>query len=116
METRTPAFVSKEAVSQVPKSNWYKYTLYCGHEVYTRVRLTFRVSFNQHFIQCPQHHEPALPTKWVPVEKMEAVNNEHVSHVHDGSYFILPKRILRTDGDNRPSGNPFPYTSSERDY
>lgn len=113
METHAPEFITQEQIANTPKSNWYRYTLNCGHTVYTRVRLTFRVSFQLHFIRCPQGSHP---TNWQAVENVEAVTDEHVSNVLDGTSFVLPGRILRTDGPGVASGNPFPYTTKDREY
>ena len=114
-EETAPEFITREAVVKTPKSTWYRYKLHCGHYVYTRVRITFRASFQQHFVRCPQEH-PTGVTGWQAMEGIEAVSDEHVSNVLSGTSFILPNRILRTDGDNGPSGNPFPYTTIDRDY
>lgn len=109
-----PEFVTQQDIIKTPKSNWYCYTLFCRHKVYSRVRISFKGSFNQHFVRCPQgKHEG---TEWQPVETVEAVSDEHVSDVHDGSSFILPNRIMRTDGPNGTTGSPFPYSSGDRDY
>lgn len=113
-EETAPEFITREAIVATPKSNWYRYTLHCGHHVYTRVRISFRVSFQQHFVRCPQEH-PVGCLEWQAMEGVEAVTDEHVSNVLSGTAFILPNRIMRTDGDG-PSGNPFPYTTSDRDY
>jgi hypothetical protein len=59
---------------------------------------------------------PEGATAWQAMEQVEAVTDEHVSNVLSGTPFILPNRILRTDGDGGPSGTPFPYTSVNRDY
>lgn len=114
-EPRGPEFITQEQIASTPESNWYRYTLHCGHSVYTRVRLAFRVSFQQHFVRCPEKH-PINETTWQAIEQVEAVSDEHVSNVLSGTAFVLPNRILRTDGDGGPSGTPFPYTSSDRDY
>lgn len=110
-----PIFITKKDIIEVPQSNWYKYKLFCKHEVYTRVRLTFRFNDQQHFIRCPKCDGKA-PTAWSPIELAEAVTDEHVSNVLDGSSFVLPRRILRTDGPGVASGNPFPYTTKDREY
>ena len=114
--------LTQSQVELVPNSNWYKYKLHCGHEAYSRVRITIPKTFNQHFIRCRKCQEKgASPLNWSAVEQMEAVTDEHVSNVLDGSLFILPKRILRTDGSdvkgrNIPSGNPFPYSTKDAEY
>lgn len=113
---RGPEFITQQDIANTPKSNWYRYVLFCGHEAYTRVRLSFRVGIQQHFILCKQCNN-SVPTKWQPVESVEAVTDEHVSNVLDGSKFILPKSILRNDGPKGGTpGNPFPYATRDRDY
>ena len=101
-------------------SNWYKLTLECGHEVYTKVRLRYYHSRNVHFVKCPQGPHDR-PPEWKQVTQAEAVTDEQVSDVLSGNAFILPNRLLRTDGFDRAgkvlnSGNPFPYTTKDRDY
>jgi hypothetical protein len=124
-----------EHISQVPDSKWYCYTLICGDKVYTRVRIRVPrdYSYMEHYIRCSV--TPHSPSEWQAVVKMEAVSDEHVSNVHSGSAFVLPNRVLRVDGhyairfaeagsDLREhevirahnSGNPFPYSSRDRDY
>lgn len=126
---RMPRHLQHADISKVPQSTWYKYTLLCGHEVYSKVRIKVPqdYSFKEHYIRCPVgKHQPL---NWQAVDKMEAVSDESVSNVLSGTAFILPSRILRTDGHSTRldadgnsvhqsvySGNPFPYASSERDY
>ena len=120
MSLANDKFITQEQIDQVPESTWYKYTLACTHWVLTRVRIKAPKSFHQHYIRCPQCPN-SVPTNWTPVESMEAVSDEYVSDVRSGTAYILPGRILRTDGtDVRghviPSGNPLPYSSKDRDY
>jgi hypothetical protein len=109
-------------ISKVPLSNWYKYTLMCGHEVYSRVRIRAPKDYGymEHYIQCSvRKHEPL---NWQAVVKMEGVSDADVRNVPSATSFIVPRRILRCDGhDDRtkrivPSGNPFPYVNRDRDY
>lgn len=116
MNHTVPVFVTQDDIANTPVSNWYQFTLLCEHKVLSRVRLTFRTSFNQHYVRCPHCHKAgSIPTEWQPLTAVEAVSDEFVRNVHDGSYFIVPRRILRTDGDNAPSGTPFPYISADSD-
>lgn len=114
--------LTQEQISMVPESNWYQYSLHCGHIVYSRKRLKMPKSYNEHYIRCPQcQRQQQSPLNWQPVIAMKAVTDEHVSNVLDGTSFIVPKRILRTDGHTDdghtiPSGNPFPYASKEDEY
>lgn len=114
--------IKQPQINQVPESKWYCYTLLCGHMVYSRVRIRvgFDYSYREHYIRCPVTKH--TPLEWQAIAKMEAVSDEHVSNVSSGNAFIVPNRILRVDGHNPntnavvPSGNPFPYSSKDRDY
>jgi hypothetical protein len=107
-------FVSQDDIAATPKSNWYQFTLGCEHKVLSRVRLSFRASFNEHFVRCPQRHSEYV-TEWVPLVSVEAVTDEFVRNVLDGSSFIVPRRILRTDGEGTSTGTPFPYITRDSD-
>ena len=113
--------LNRDQIALVPESNWYKYTLHCKHVVYSRVRIKAPKLYHQHYIRCQRCQKvQESPLNWQAIEGMEAVTDEHVSNVLDGSLFIVPKRILRTDGTDRkgrniPSGNPFPYTTKDSD-
>lgn len=114
--------IQQKDIDLVDESTWYKYTLKCGHEVYSKVRIRVGndYGFREHYIRCAQaKHEPL---EWQAIAKMEAVSDEHVSNVSSVHAFVLPNRILRVDGHNGNrvinSGNPFPYVpkSSDRQY
>jgi hypothetical protein len=115
--------LTQDEINLRPQSNWYEYTLECGHAVFCRARLRVPKSFNQHFIRCPkafQHESGKYPTEWLPVVDMVAVTDDDVRNVSDGFAFIVPRRILRTDGtdhNGKPSssGNPFPYITADSD-
>jgi hypothetical protein len=114
--------LTAEQIALVPESTWYKYTLHCRHEVYSKVRIRVPRLYHEHFIRCPKCQRIGeTPLNWQPVELMEAVTDEHVSNVLDGSAFVVPKRILRTAGHDSqgytiPDGNPFPYSVRDSDY
>lgn len=114
--------IQQKDIDLVDESTWYKYTLKCEHEVYSKVRIRVgrEYGFREHYIRCPRtKHEPL---EWQAIAKMEAVSDEHVSNVQSVHAFVLPNRILRVDGHNGDrvinSGNPFPYVpkSSDRQY
>jgi hypothetical protein len=115
--------ISQADISAVAESTWYRYTLKCEHQVYSKIRIIVGTdySFREHYIRCPHKHEPL---NWQAIARMEAVSNVEVSNVFSGNAFILPNRILRVDGHNSKyngvvtSGNPFPYVpkSSDREY
>ena len=115
--------IQQKAINEVAESTWYRYTLKCGHEVYSKIRIRVGMDygFREHYIRCPV--EKHTPLEWQAITKMEAVSDADVSNVRSGTSFILPNRILRVDGhkpDNTvyPSGNPFPYVpkSADRQY
>jgi hypothetical protein len=110
--------ITRKEIEQVDESNWYKYTLECGHEFFTRVRIRIPkdYGFMENFIRCIKPHEKKPPTQWIPITGMEAVSDDLVRNVSDGFAFIVPGRIMRTSAGN-PSGDPFPYSNHrERDY
>ena len=107
-----------DLVVNTPKSNWYKFTLECGHEVYARVRLKYdKPGMQHHKVKCPKCTEKnTRPTAWQDLTDYEAVSDEHVSNVLSGTSFILLNWIVRIANDNSPGGNPLPYTSRDKDY
>lgn len=113
--------IQQNDIDAVDESTWYKYTLKCGHEVLSKVRIRVGrdYSFREHYIRCPHTHEPL---SWQAITKMEAVSNEYVSNVQSVNAYVLPNRILRVDGHKGDrvinSGNPFPYVpkSADRQY
>ena len=108
--------LTQSQIDDVPKSTWYQYSIECGHKVYSKVRITVPsgYSFMENYIRCPAC-DNSVPTAWQPVISMEAVSDEFVSNVSEWTAFILPNRIMRTQSGS-PSGSPFPYVSSTRDY
>jgi hypothetical protein len=112
--------IQQKAIDEVDESTWYRYSLKCGHEVYSKVRIIVghNYSYREHYILCQQNHiEPLI---WQAVTKMEAANDADVSNVRSVNAFILPNRILRADGHKpnnsiHTSGNPFPYVPKSRD-
>ena len=113
----------QEMMLNVPESNWYQLSVACGHTLYTRVRLKYE-KFNRqyHNIQCPlcedeRKRDPkSHPTSWVQVDTVKAATDGEVSNVLSALAFVLPRRIMRLDYGGGNSGNPFPYTTRERDY
>lgn len=111
-----------DKVINTPQSEWYCYTLACSHEVYTKVRLSYEKPHRQtHKIRCPRCDDrkkrkpDQVPTAWQAVTDIKDVTNEHVSNVSSGFAFVLPNRIMRIDNVGG-TGNPFPYTTSKREY
>ena len=108
-------FVKQTDIAQVPQSDWYKFNLACGHYVYSKVRLSFARPSNEHYTRCRKCKD--AHTQWTAISSVEAVSNATVSDVLDGTLFIVPRGILRTDGNKSGAGgNPFPYTTAKRDY
>jgi hypothetical protein len=107
--------LSQDQIKLVPESNWYSYTLECNHTVYTKIRISCRHSYNEHFIRCPKCQSVhTFKTNWQPVLEMKAVSDETANAIKDGFAFVQGERILRTDGTAKsgaiiPAGNPFPY-------
>lgn len=119
-------------IQLVPESNWYRYTLLCEHEIYSRVRIRVPrdYSYMEHYIRCSVIKH--TPLEWIAITKMEARTDEQMRDVSSGNAFVLPNRILRVDGHYavrigtgedsietiraHNSGNPFPYSSRDRDY
>lgn len=110
--------LTQTQINEVPQSTWYKYTMECGHEIYSKVRIAVPkdYSFMENFIRCPQcDMDASIPTAWQPIKRMEAKSDEFMRNVSSWTAFILPNRIMRTLNGS-PAGNPFPYVSSVRDY
>lgn len=113
--------IQQNDIDAVDESTWYKYTLKCGHEVLSKIRIRVGrdYSFREHYIRCPHKHEPL---SWQAITKMEAASDEYVRNVQSVNAYVLPNRILRVDGHHgdrvHNSGNPFPYVpkSSDRQY
>lgn len=107
--------LTQDQINLVPSSEWYAYTMECGHTVYTKIRIACVHSYNEHFIRCPKCqsiHKDKF--NWSPVVHMEAVPTATVDRITDGYSYIMGDRILRTDGTAKngaiiPAGNPLPY-------